>query len=76
MASMPSRTTEELAVYDEIIGVRHIRHQAMDVLWIPAMDNFVELRIDSPKGFHKDVAAIAEGQIIECVNEDSRRRDF
>jgi hypothetical protein len=26
VTSMPSRTTEELAGYDEIIGVRHIRH--------------------------------------------------
>jgi hypothetical protein len=41
----------------------------MDVLWIPAADKFVELRIDSPKGFHKDVTAIAEGQIIQKVNE-------
>jgi hypothetical protein len=41
----------------------------MDVLWIPAADKFVELRIDSPKGSHKDVAAMAEGQIIQKINE-------
>ena len=67
--SMPDSTTEELSAYDEIIGVRHIRHQAMDVLWIPAKEKFVELRIDSPRGFHKDAVVIAVEQTIQSVNK-------
>jgi hypothetical protein len=74
--SMPQPATEELAAYDEIIGVRHVRHQAMDVLWIPARGKFIELRIDSPKGFHKDAVAVAIEQVIQRVNRIAEEADF
>ena len=52
----------ELAGFNELIGVRHQRLEALDVLWIPTEGRYVELRVDYPFGTHQRHGTIALNQ--------------
>ena len=45
--------------YDEVIGISLQKYQAMDVVWIPHRGNYVEIRVDYPKGMHADTLEAA-----------------
>lgn len=51
---LPSELADKLAQYDEIVGVRLIKFQAMDIVWIPHDGTFVDVRVDFPRGMHHD----------------------
>jgi hypothetical protein len=51
-----------LSKYDEIIGVKHVRQQAMDVVSVSAKNPHVSIRVDYPHGLHRDV-----GEAAQCV---------
>jgi hypothetical protein len=53
-----------LATYDEVIGLKLIRHQAIDVVWVPDHSDVVELRIDFPKGTHADIIGALQKVLI------------
>lgn len=58
-----------LANYDEVIGLKLIRHQALDVVWIPDQGSMIDLRIDFPKGTHADVGGAAQKLIIKSFKK-------
>lgn len=64
-------TAAELGTFNEVIGIRHERHEAIDILWVPATGNKIELRIDYPFGSSIRQAetslSVAEEQLRELV---------
>lgn len=53
VAELTDEAADELAGFNELIGIRHKRLEALDVLWIPDEGNYVELRVDFPFGMHQ-----------------------
>ncbi|MGL3104853.1 hypothetical protein [Bradyrhizobium sp. BR 1432] len=49
--------------YEEVYGLKHVRHQAMDVVWIPSSGNVIDIRIDFPQGMHRDVGEAAQAAV-------------
>lgn len=60
---------DELAGFSELIGVRHQRLEALDVLWIPADGTHVELRVDYPFGTHQRHGQIALTQARQLFDD-------
>lgn len=58
-----------LAGYDEVIGLKLIRHQAFDVVWIPDRGNVIDLRIDYPKGTHADIGRASQNTAMAAFNK-------
>lgn len=52
----------ELGGFNELIGVRHQRLEAIDVLWLPTDGRYAELRVDHPFGSHQRHGEIALNQ--------------
>jgi hypothetical protein len=74
VADLPDIAAAELADFNELIGVKHKRYQALDLLWIPADGCVVELRADYPFGTiqrHGELAlAQAQAQFRQLLGED------
>jgi hypothetical protein len=67
-ADLPSAVSEELGAYDELVGIRHTLHQAMDILWIPIASPYVELRIDAPSGTQQETLdAATQRLVVKCA---------
>ena len=60
---LPEEAVEALAEYDEIVGIKHVRHEAIDVVSIPSRGPHINVRIDYPYGMHRDVGESAQGRI-------------
>lgn len=54
-----------LSAYEQVVGIRHIKRQAMDVVWIPNEGSTVDVRIDFPKGMVLEQGAFAHEQVRE-----------
>lgn len=51
---------KELAsAYDEVVGLKLIKFQAMDVIWVPHDGDYVDVRVDFPKGMTHDQGVAA-----------------
>jgi hypothetical protein len=59
---------DALSDFDEVVGVRNIRLQALDVVWIPHEGASVDTRTDYSKGMHSDVAYVAADRLREAFN--------
>jgi histone H3/H4 len=59
VAELTDEAAEELAGFNELIGIRHQRLEALDVLWIPDEGSHVELRVDFPFGMYHRHGMIA-----------------
>ena len=66
VAELADEIAAGLAGFNELIGVRHIRHQACDVLWIPADGAHIEIRADYPFGTQQSKAQLALLQARAC----------
>jgi hypothetical protein len=66
---LPKDAIDALADYDEIVGIKHVRHEAIDVVEIPSNGSHVNVRIDYPNGMHRDVGQAAQSRI----NDDFAR---
>lgn len=66
VAELAEEIAAGLAGFNELIGVRHLRHQACDVLWIPAEGEHVEIRADYPFGTQQRKAELALVQARVC----------
>lgn len=53
--SLPDSAARLFAKYDEVVGFKLIRHQAIDVVWLPDSGGVIDLRIDYPRGTHADI---------------------
>ena len=62
VAELTDQAADELAGFNELIGVRHQRLEALDVLWVPSAGNYVELRVDFPLGMYHRHGIIAVNQ--------------
>ncbi len=65
----PVEVSEEmedaLSAYEQVVGIRHIKRQAMDVVWVPNEGSTVDVRIDFPKGMLLEQGAFAHEQVRE-----------
>ncbi|WCS26725.1 hypothetical protein LOK46_07845 [Methylobacterium sp. NMS14P] len=62
VAELTDEAANELAGFNELIGVRHQWLEALDVLWIPNEGRHVELRVDFPFGMYQRHGLIALDQ--------------
>lgn len=62
-------TASALSIYDEVVGLKLIRHQAFDVIWIPGSGNYFDLRIDCPRNTQEDVARGAQLTAMEAFRK-------
>jgi hypothetical protein len=62
VAELTDEAANELAGFNELIGVRHQRLEALDVLWIPDDGRYVEVRVDYPFGMHHRHGILALNQ--------------
>ncbi len=60
---LPDDVAEALAHYDEIVGIKNVRHEAIDVASIPTEGPHINVRIDYPNGMHRDVGVAAQSRI-------------
>lgn len=71
---LPEAALEALHGYDELVGVRHVRLQTMDVVWVPHDGQYVDVRIDYPQGMLREVGDVAHervrGAIATLVGRD------
>jgi hypothetical protein len=58
VAELTDKAADELAGFNELIGIRHQRLEALDVLWIPNEEGYVELRADSPSACISAMASL------------------
>ncbi|WP_234448413.1 hypothetical protein, partial [Komagataeibacter oboediens] len=56
---LPEGAASELHEYSELIGIKHQRLEAIDLLWIPPTGNLIELRVDFPIGMYQRQAEAA-----------------
>lgn len=59
---------DALSDFDEIVGVRNVRLQALDIVWVPHEGTNIDTRTDYPKGMHSDVAYVAADRLREAFN--------
>lgn len=64
---LPAAAADALQGYDEIVGLKNLRLQAFDVVWVPTQGNVVELRVDFPRGMHQASGEAALEQIRDSV---------
>jgi len=64
---LPEEALKSLGSYDEIIGIRHIRNEAVDVVMVSSKSPYVTVRVDYPSGMHRDVAEAAQERIREEI---------
>lgn len=62
-ASFPEAVSEELSNFDELVGVRYVHRQAMDVVWIPNAGEYVDVRIDETQGMNHEMGKAAHERL-------------
>lgn len=62
--SLPDGAAVMFANYDEVIGLKLIRHQAFDVVWLPDKGDVIDLRVDYPRGTHADIGRASQNSAI------------
>lgn len=65
---VPEEMEDALAAYEQVVGIRHIKRQAMDVVWVPNEGTTVDVRIDFPKGMLLEQGAFAHEQVREQLS--------
>lgn len=66
-SDLPQGMADALEDFDELVGVRHIKWQAMDVIWVPSEGNLIDLRVDSPIGMHQATGEVALDQLKDAM---------
>jgi hypothetical protein len=60
--------------YEEVYGLKEVRHQATDTVWIPTRGNYIDVRIDFPQGMHRDVGEAAQASVksefLKLIDDD------
>lgn len=67
--SLPGDAAKLFANYDEVIGLKVLPHQAIDVVWVPNDGGVIDLRVDYPKGTHADIGRASQNLIIESFSK-------
>jgi hypothetical protein len=71
--TLPETAATALSDYDEVVGVRLIRWQAMDVVWIPNDRPYVDVRVDAPRGARQDTSDIAHSYLCSAIRNVAGR---
>jgi len=66
-STLPEEAAKALAGYDEVLGVKLQRLEAVDVVWIPSHGSYVDVRVDFPKGMHQDNANAVHERVTEAL---------
>ncbi|HEV2079210.1 MAG TPA: hypothetical protein VGR19_04855 [Allosphingosinicella sp.] len=67
--SLPDGAAKVLANYDEVIGLKLIRHQALDVVWLPDDGEVIDLRVDYPRGTHADIGRASQNSAMAAFTK-------
>lgn len=59
ISELGEEVAEFLDGYDEVLGVKLLKFQAMDVVWIPHFGTHIDVRVDFPRGMHLDTGGAA-----------------
>lgn len=70
---LPKDVAKALADYSELFGVKLVKLQAMDVVWIPHQGNLVDVRADFLKGIPRDVGLAAQKATRATLNELAKK---
>lgn len=65
---LPDGAASILANYDEVIGFKLIRHQALDVVWLPENGDVIDLRVDYPRGTHADIGRASQNSAMAAFD--------
>lgn len=66
LSSLDGDLAAELDDYEEIIGVKTVRFQAFDVVWIPDEGSTIDVRVDFPEGTLGEVALAARKLSVQA----------
>jgi hypothetical protein len=55
--------------FEEVFGLKTVRFQAFDVVWIPHNGTLVDVRVDYPEGTHHDVALAAHARTVDAFHK-------
>lgn len=64
----PEAADDVFSSYDEIVGLKNKRLQAVDVVWVPRTGGRVDVRVDYPAGMTKEVADAAHMIVRNAFN--------
>lgn len=64
---LPQPAAEALAGYDDVVGVKLIRWQALDVVWVPRHGSLIDVRIDFPRGMRHEAGEVACGLLTASL---------
>lgn len=65
---LPAAAAEALEGYDEVVGIKNLRLQAFDIVWVPAVGNLLEIRVDYPRGMQLANGEAAQEQLRDHVH--------
>jgi hypothetical protein len=60
---MPEGAGDLLDGFDEVVGIKLKKYQAMDDVWIPHSGSYIDIRVDFPKGMHRDTGVATQDAI-------------
>lgn len=60
---LPEEAADALKGFDELVGIRHVRWQAMDIVKVSPDGTQIDVRVDSPVGMPSSVGDVAHVQI-------------
>lgn len=63
ISAIPDDAGDLLDGYDEVVGIKLKKYQAMDVVWIPHSGSYIDIRVDFPKGMHRDTGVATQEAI-------------
>lgn len=74
--ALPDGAAQILQYYDEIVGLKTIRYQAMDVIWLPEKGSVIDLRVDFPKGTHADIGLASQSSTMNAFRRLTGENPF
>ncbi len=66
---IPTELEEFFSDCKEVIGVKEVKMQSFDILWIPHHSNVVSLRVDSPRGVQKDTILRMQANLQDIIEK-------
>lgn len=66
-SDLPEEARDALDDYDQIIGVKHRRIHAIDVVWIPTNGDDIDVRVDFPPGTPRQLAEAAKSEVLAKI---------
>ncbi|MDF0579713.1 hypothetical protein [Bradyrhizobium yuanmingense] len=65
---LSEEAAEALSEFDEVVGIKLQKYQAMDVVWVPNNGRVMDVRVDFPKGMTTEAAAHVTFGLRERMN--------